>query len=169
MKTFSIILFFFCFLLFAQSSNDLVYRTNYNLKLASNEDHYFETAISDSFYLRDNTLTLYPGEKVYIELEMVENHAISMKAVKSNINPAKTITVKFDQTKIGTKHIMNALSINNPFNKILSFSASTFMLKSQKWLDTEVTPVKANSNNINTWQDIVQTIRLTNWELIEKP
>lgn len=50
--------------------------------------------MSSPYFVREKILQIYSGEKLFIEVEIEKKEIISMKVVKENINPEKTIEVE---------------------------------------------------------------------------
>jgi hypothetical protein len=60
------------------------------------------------------------------------------------------------------------LKIQNPFPKDLGYKAKMFLLKQNKWVNTNVYPVTAGLSAFETWPDIIISLALGNWEFIDK-
>ena len=63
---------------------------------------------------------------------------------------------------------MMMLEIHNPFLKNLTYEAKMFLLRTKKWNDTDVYPVMAGISGIETWNDIIISLGLSNWKFIDK-
>ena len=158
-------LFFSAITCFGQT-NDLPKRDAFTLKMAVDDTNFYQTEIQASAYvLPDNTIQIYPGEKIYVEVELVKKEIKSMKTVKENLNPEKTITISFSQQTDGKKHTGMMLKIENPFNMKLEYKANMFLMKYNKWAPTNVLPVQAKLSSFETWSDIIVSIALSGWEL----
>jgi hypothetical protein len=146
-------------------TNDLPKRDTFTLNIAVDDSSFYNSEIKASAYvLPDNTIQLYPGEKIYVEVELVKKEIKSMKTVKENLNPDKTITITFSQQTDGKKHKGMMLEVENPFNKELEYKANMFLMKYNKWVSTSVLPVQPKLTSFETWTDIIVTIALTGWE-----
>lgn len=55
------------------------------------------------------------------------------------------------------------LQISNPFNKDLIYSAHLLLATSNKWIKTDVLPIKAGKSSYEMWPDIIVSIVLDNW------
>ncbi len=152
-------------LIFAQT-NELPKRNAFNLHIAVNDTSYYNEEIAaSSFILPGNTIQLYPGEKVFIEVELIKNEIKSMKSVKENLHPEKTLVISFSQQTEGNMHQGMMLEIENPFDKKLEYKANIFLMNTQKWLITNVWPVRAKISSYESWQDLIITIGLSDWKL----
>ena len=167
MKKITIIVsFIFTTALSFGQTNDLLKRDAFTLNIAVDDTNFYKSEINTSAYvLPDNTVQLYPGEKIYVEVELVKKEIKSMKTVKENLNPEKTITISFSQQTDGKKHKGMMLKIENPFNKKLEYKASMFLMKYNKWASTTVLPIPPKLESFETWPDIIVTLALTGWEL----
>ncbi|EHQ29869.1 hypothetical protein [Mucilaginibacter paludis] len=146
--------------------NNLPTRDAFKLTLAVNDTNFYAVDIKQSAYvLPDNTVQMYPGEKIYLEADFVNHELKAVKSVKSIVNPEKTITISFDQHKEGKKHQQMVLKVINPFGTKLKYQASIFLMKQYKWVKTDVLPVEAKLAAFETWPDVIVTIALSGWQL----
>ena len=168
MRLLSIVLCAISVSLYAQD-NVKSAREGFKLSLAVDGSAVYESDVKPSPYLNGpNVLQLYPGEKVFLEVEQVDGTIKSIKTVKENKNPTKTIEVSFAQNVEGQKHKGMMLQINNPFNMSLTYSAKMFLMNGSKWVNTDVLPVKANLSSFETWPDIIVTIALDGWRFLKE-
>jgi len=161
--TFILTFFFTATLCFGQA-NYLPERKAFRLSLVVDDTTFYSVNIKASaFVLPDNTVQLYSGEKVYVEVEIEGNEIKSMRSVKENNNPAKTLTISFVQHTEGRKHDQMVLEIANPFKKKLEYTAHIFLMKQNKWVGTNVLPVSEKITAFENWPDIITTIALSGW------
>jgi hypothetical protein len=145
-------------------SNDLPRRDSFALNLAVDEVNFYQDEVkSSSYILPDNTIQIYPGEKIFVEMELDGTKIKSMKTVKENLNPTKTVTITFTQQTDGKQHKGMMLKIENPFNYELDYKAAMYLLKYNKWAPTDVSPVRAKIASYETWTDIIITLGLSDW------
>jgi hypothetical protein len=150
----------FCF----GQTNDLPHRDAFKLNIAVDETNFYNADIETSAYvLPDNTIQLYPGETIYVEVELGKKEIKSMKTVKQNLHPEKTVTISFSQQTDGKIHTGMMLKIENPFNKKLEYKAKMFLMKYNKWVPTNVLPVQQKLISFETWPDLIVTITLSEW------
>jgi hypothetical protein len=139
-------------------------RTPYKLTVAVNKNAVYEENIQATAYvLPDNTVQLYPGETVYIEVEQDNGNIKSIRAVKEITNPSKTVTLSFTQSTKKKTHELTMLEVKNPFPKKLIYKATIFLLQQKKWSVTDVFPVLPGISGFETWQDIISSIGLGGW------
>ncbi len=144
-------------------------RTPYKLKVAIEKNAAYEEDIKATPYVFDsNNVQLYPGETVFVETEVDNGIIKSMKAVKENANPAKTIIISFSQTAKKGVHQMMMLKVTNPFTQTLVYNAKFMPLKGSKFLETDVLPVQAGISGFETWQEIITAIVLNGWRFEAK-
>lgn len=60
---------------------------------------------------------------------------------------------------------MMMLKVVNPFKKDLEYEAMMFIVGHDKWIQTNVLPVRANLTGFETWSDVVITLVLSDWKL----
>ena len=98
--------------------------------LAVDGGTFYETDIKASPYINGpNILQIYPGEKVYVEVNQDHGDIKSFQCMKENKNPNKTIEVSFTQNVNNKQHEGMMLKISNPFSMDLKYRASIFTLK----------------------------------------
>lgn len=142
----------------------LLKRTPYKLIVAVDKKTFYEEDLKEApFVLPDNTVQLYPGETVYIEVQQEDGIVKKLTAVKTISNPAITITLSFTQTANKKVHEMMMLKVVNPFTKGLDYKASIFLTKHNRWAKTSVLPVMAGLTGFETWPDVITTIGLNGW------
>jgi len=161
----ALILCSFSILLNAQD-NARLNRDRFKLVLAVDSNASYDLDVKSSAYLNGpNVLQLYPGEKVYLEIEEVNGVISNITSVKENKNPDRTIEVSFYQDVKSGKNAGMILKINNPFKMNLTYSAKIFLMKESKWVETSVMPVRAGLSSFETWPDVIVTIALKDWQL----
>lgn len=166
-------LFLFFFLLkisftYSQDQTQLV-RTPYKLKVIVTKDVTYEEDIQATPYvLPKNTIQLYPGEKIYVEVEQENNEIKSMTAVKEIKDSSKTLIISFTQTLKKKAHESIMLNIHNPFSTALVYDAQIYLLAQKKWASTDVYPVEAGLSGIEMWPDVITSIGLGHWKFKEK-
>ncbi len=148
---------------FSQEKN---LRESFVLNLAVNEEQYYAAEINESPYvLPENTVQVYPDEELYIEADVEDNVLVNLKNVEKIENPEKTLIIKFSQICDGKKHQAMMLSVFNPFEQDLGYSAIIYLLMYGRWVESEVIDIKPESTGYETWRDIICTIALTDWKL----
>jgi uncharacterized protein YlzI (FlbEa/FlbD family) len=144
-------------------------RAAYKLTVAVDKKNFYEEDIKESPYvLPDNTIQLYPGEKIYVEIEQENGVIKRMTAVKEIKNPSTTITISLTQSVKKKVHEITMLQVSNPFATQLSYKAKIFLLNQKKWVDTNVYPVEPQLAGFETWPDIITSVALGNWTLQAK-
>ena len=150
----------------AFAQNEKVNRDEFILQLPVNGEQYYEQKVESSpYFVKEKVLQIYPGEKLYIEVEVKKNEIISMKVVKENLNPEKTIEIEFTQKVEDRKSEWMMLRIENPFKKDLEYKAMMFIVGHDKWINTNVLPIQAKLSGYETWSDVIITLVLTEWKL----
>jgi hypothetical protein len=146
--------------------NEKTSREEFSLKLPVNGEQFYEQKVDKSpYFIKENVLQIYPGEKLFIEVEKTKSEITSMKVVKDNLNPQKTILIEFAQTTKGRKSESMMLKIVNPFNKDLEYKAMMFIVGHDKWINTNVYPVRAKLTNFEMWNDVIISLVLSEWKL----
>jgi hypothetical protein len=153
----------------AVGQDTLLKRTAYNLRIDVDKENFYEDQIGATPYVfPNNGMQIYPGETIYVEVEQENGVIKSMKAVKQINNPNTTLTISFTQKSENKIHQMMMLKIQNPFPKNLTYLAKMFLLKQNKWFDTNVYPVMAGLSAIEIWPDIIISLGLGSWKFTDK-
>lgn len=148
---------------FAQDSTQLK-RTPYRLKVAVDKKSVYEEDIKATPYVLPNkAIQLYPGETVFIEIEQENGVVKSVTAVEKVVNPEKTVKISFTQSVEKKVHELTTLKIENPFSQNLIYTSKIFLLKQQRWVNTNVYPVYAKLSAFETWPDVIISIALGDW------
>ena len=159
--TISMSMFVMC--IFAQ--NEKPDREAFTLKLPVDGIQFYEQKLNKTpYFVHEKTLQLYPGEKIWIEVETKGTEITSMKVVQKNLNPEKTISVEFTQTAKNRKNEYMTLTVDNPFNKALEYTAMMYIVGQDKWINTNVYPVRAKMAGIEMWSDVIITLVLKDWK-----
>ena len=156
------------FMMFSTFAKDKNERDPFELVLAVDEEQYFAAEIPQSPYvINDSIIQIYLGEKVYIEADVKDNVLTNLKRVESIKKPKKTLTIEFIQQSEGKNHQFMMLTITNPFSKTLSYSAHICLVKYARWVDTNVVDVMAGISSIETWPDLISSIALDEFKLVD--
>jgi len=124
---------------------------------------YEEDLIERPYVLPNNTIQIYPGESIFIEIDQENGVIKNIKAVKEVKDPVKTLTISFTQSVNKKVHELMMLKVTNPFSNKLSYQASIYLLKQKKWVTTTVYPIETGQSGFETWPDIITSIALGNW------
>ena len=166
MKKSFFVLFFLLIASFVFSEDNNV-RPPFELKMAVEEEQYFSAQIDQSTYvLPNNWIQLFPGEEVYIEAEVEDNALVNFKRVPEIKNPAKTLVISFEQISEEKLHKYMVLSVKNPFDKELKYSAAICLLKYGKWVETDVLNIGPGIAASELWSDLITSIALYDFMLL---
>ena len=171
MKYFLILVLFFSSVPFNSTGQDsaILKRTPYTLRIDVDNINFYEDQIGATPYVfPNNGMQIYPGETIYVEVEQDKGVIKSMKAVKKINNHKTTLTITFYKKSENNIHQMMMLKIQNPFPKNLTYEAKMFLLKQNKWFDTDVYPVMAGLSAFETWPDIIISLGLGSWKFTDK-
>ena len=149
---------------FAQ--NIIVYRPAMNLKIPVDGLNYYEERVpSKPYFVKDKKLQIYPGEKLFIEVEIKKDTIFSMNVVKANLFPERTITINFSQKANGNKSESMTFKMTNPFKKTLECKALIYKVGQKGWKTVTINPILPNSVGSETWKDVVITMVIDKWKL----
>lgn len=144
-------------------------RKPYTLTMAVDKKNVYEQQVPEAPFIHypENTIQLFPGETLYVEIEQTDGVIKSMKAVKEITDSSKTITIAFYQVAEKNIHKSMMLKVQNPFPYQLSYGATMFLLKQKKWYPTDVWPVQPKLIGYETWGDIITSIGLAKWSFMK--
>lgn len=167
MKKTALCIYFQIFLftiIFAQSQ-ELKIREEFKLIMAIDNSNTYEILVKSTPYvLIDNSILIYPGDKLYFEIELKRTNILSIKAVKENIFPEKTLVVTFEQKTKGKNHESMVLKIDNPFKYKLEYKALGYFKKFDKWSWMNVKTIDAKKSVTETYPDIISSIALSEFK-----
>lgn len=147
------------------AQNERSDREAFTLRLPLDGEQYYEEKIESSpFLVKDNLLQIYPGERVFIEVERDKEEIISMRVVKKNLYPDNTIEVEFTQTIKDRTHDMMTLKVVNPFQKHLDYKAMMFPAGQDKGIMTSILPIPPKLTGYEIWPDVITTLVLFDWK-----
>ena len=154
--------FFFNFI----SAQDKIDREAFKLNLAVDSEQYYSMNVPKSpYFVKEKILQIYCSERLFVETEIKSDTIYSMKVVKENKYPEKTIEISFTQDNKDRNNIVTMLNVKNPFNKTLKHDALMFTPLSQKWKSTSIIPIRPNLQNFESWPHAIITLVLDNWRL----
>tara|TARA_R100001015_G_C4633414_1_gene198324 strand:- start:134 stop:634 length:501 start_codon:yes stop_codon:yes gene_type:complete len=143
--------------------NNRLTRHPYTLKLFLDNQRIYEVDIQGSkFVLPDNSIQLYSGESVFIEVELVDSSIVSIKSVEKNINPERTIELSLRQNTENFNHLNSIFRIFNPLSRSIIYEAKIFVSGKSNWVETEVIPVKPMKASFEIWPEVVISIAILN-------
>ena len=167
MKTFYVLLLSLTpIFAFSQENNDLPERKPFVLKVPVDKSSvYVDTIKATPFIVHADIIQIYPGETIYVEAEEANGIIKSLKTVKENKNPNRTITISFTQVLENGVHQTMMLKANNPFKKNLNYSAKISIMNSKNWVNTDVLPIRPGLSTFETWPNVIVSIALYDWKL----
>lgn len=156
------------FNLFGQDTS-ILRRAAYRLTVVVDDKSVYEENLKETPYVLPNqAIQLYPGETVFVEIEQMDGIIKTITAVKEIKDSSKTLTISFIQIAKMKIHESMMLKVENPFSYKLVYKTKIFLLRQNKWIDTEVYPVEAKLTGYETWPDIITSIGLGNWSFQPK-
>ncbi|MFY0629816.1 MAG: hypothetical protein JXR05_05505 [Flavobacteriaceae bacterium] len=88
----------------SSAQNEKPERTSFTLNVAVDSLNYYNQEIPKSpYFVSSKVLQIYPSEKLFVEVEINKDSIYSMKVVKQNLHPEKTIIIDFNQEVKGRK------------------------------------------------------------------
>lgn len=141
---------------FSQENNT---RQSFEIKLAVDDSSFYNVEMKNSpIVIGDSLIQLYPNEKKFIEADIVNWQLKNLRVVDKIKHAQKTLIFEFKQMTDGRKHQQMFLVITNPFKRILYYNAQIYLPEYKKWINTEVSPIKAKNASYEMWSDLITTI-----------
>jgi len=138
-------------------------RKPYLLTVAVDKKTTYEENLPESNYvLRDQTVQLYPGESVFIEIEQENGIVKNVRAVTENKFPEKTLIISFSQISKKKVHESMMLKIQNPFKYALKYDAKTYLLNYKNWVNARVLPVQPGLSAYESWAELITSVAVGN-------
>jgi hypothetical protein len=152
----------------AQDTTTVINRDAYRMKLVIDKKTTYESEIKVTpYFVQENVLQIYPGEDLYLEADLDNGKIKSVKVVKENLHPERTISIGFSQVVEKKLHEMMMLKVVNPFKQDLTYKVKLLPFRSNAWMPTMALPVKGGNSSFETWPDIITSIVLSEWSLKE--
>ncbi|MFD2823422.1 hypothetical protein ACFS5M_07050 [Lacinutrix iliipiscaria] len=153
---------------FSYSQNDKPFRNAFELNIVADlENNYTMKVDSTPYFVKEKILQIYPSERILVEVEIKKDTIYSMKVVKENLNPERTIEIEFSQNAEDRNNITMILNVKNPFDRILYHNAGMYTPKHDYWKATSIIPIKPKLQNFETWPHSIITLVLDNWRFKE--
>jgi len=154
---------------FGQSDKSNNQRPPFELKLLVNDQQLFNAQLGESSYIiNDSIIQIFPGEKLFIEADVVNDKLSNFQVIKEIRDKSKTLVIDFQQKANGKVHEQMMLTIDNPFGTQLNYKAAMNLMKTKRWVDTSVYPVMAHLKSIELWPDLITSLALFKFELGDK-
>ncbi|MBI2381471.1 MAG: hypothetical protein HYV16_12025 [Gammaproteobacteria bacterium] len=135
--------------------------TTVSLNLAGGEN------LSRSFdwfspVVQDGSVTVLPGEELFLEAEVLGGKLAGLKAVERNRNPGRTLVLKFQQVDKGLDMV---LTVRNPFAQTLKYQLIADD-GAGKLSNSPSCPVKPGDTTYETWEQPVFQAILMDFKLL---
>lgn len=148
------------------SQNENPNREPFTLEMAVDSINFYkQDVVKSPYFVKEKVLQIYPTEKIFIETEIKNDSIYSMKVVKENLNPEKTIIIDFKQEVKGKESERMVLTVNNPFDKVLKYEALMFVNGASDWVSTSIIPVRPKLMTFEMWNDVILSLVLVEWKI----
>ena len=166
MKKILVLVFFLASLSYVfPNENVVIERSAFDLYISVNENSYWEWTVPQSPYVfSENYIQFYPGEKLFVEADVIDDIIVKLTVVNEISDESKTITLEFNQRTNSDNpkiHKYMLLVISNPFAKNLEYKANVYLIQNNDWwINTSTIPVRAGLISYEMWPDIIGAIVL---------
>jgi len=149
-------------ILVAQDEEILREESTLTLDIDASNQYVTEVPVS-GYLLDDNSVQIYTGETVFIEVELKKKKIEGMKVVSENVNPDKTLVFYFSQKTKGKLHQAMILRITNPFPYKITYSSERFAID-ELWKSLPTQVIEPNFVTTEVWDDIIVNIILSDFK-----
>lgn len=151
---------------FCQSVQISNNRPDYKILLAVNNDVLYEATIKGSQYIIiDSVIQIFPGEKLFVEADIVRDNLTNFKMVPQITDSSKTLTIEFLQEVNGKEHKQMVLRVDNPFNQKLEYNAISSRITDKTPVMISDLTIPANAKSVQTWPDILTALILKSFKI----
>lgn len=112
----------------------------------------------------DGVVTLYPGDAVLLEAELVDGAIAGLTAVEAVRDPARTIAVRFEQADGNPD---TRLQVDNPFDAPLKFQLAALPPGYRDSYPLVSCPVAAGEGGDENWPYAMPRVSVTGFRLLE--
>ena len=143
-------------------------RQNTHFKVKLQDGSYYEyNGKLDPPVVQSGLVTLYPGESIYIEADVVGDTLVNLNLVREISNPDKTITIKFWQDTSMSSGTDMMLSVHNPFERFLRYELGMMTFDSNEVQYTSSCPVLPGKFAYEHWPFPLFQLAMTGFRLID--
>ena len=137
------------------------------LRLFVDDENFYEDDVkAGPYFVKEGVIQVYPGERLYVDAKVGEGGVLTdMHVVTTPKDTAKVIILEFVQHANGRQHEMMMLTVNNPYDDDLHYSAIAYFLKHGQWGETTTIPVGARISAFESWPDVIVTMALSDWKV----
>ena len=114
--------------------------------------------------LLGSSIVVKKGMKIHVELVLVNGKVVDWSIVRGDREESHVLTIELSSVMRDSVE-RTMLSIYNPYNTDLTYNARIFLNAYDKWLDTDVIPVKPGLKAIEIWNDSISEVILSGFQL----
>jgi len=124
----------------------------------------YEVKKEDNKFIYGESIKLFAGDKIFVEITLVDHSISKFKIVKVISDSSKTITIEFKYDDFGD-HKASLLKVSNPFKKSLSYKAKIKPITSSNYSETSIVPVYPKIYSTEMWPYKIESVILTEFKL----
>lgn len=141
-------------------------RKPFTVSLTKKDGTQFEMAFDRALPIISNEwITIYPGEKLFIEADRLGQKLGNFRAVENNSHPNKTLIIKLTQDD-GKADMY--LKVRNPFDKIIKYHAVLMTTESDQMYKTSSCPVIPKGENFEHWPHEIFQLLLFDFKFLSE-
>ena len=138
-------------------------RQAHQLSLPVADKVQYKYDVPAGLFVRNNdTLQLFPGEKVFLEVNHNGREIKGVKAVQQISEPLRTLTISFRQVADSTTHKNMLLTIDNPFDKQLQCTMLLGVILAKRWERGGALNIPPGKT-AQAWPQILISLSLQDW------
>jgi hypothetical protein len=108
-------------------------------------------------------ISVYPGQKVLFEADVLGDRLSNFKLVPAIVNPERTLSAELTQGEDGGMMLM----VTNPFSKRVKIRMGMMPMQTDKLLKTSSCPIIAHGSGFELWPYPLFQVWLADFRLVE--
>ncbi len=117
--------------------------------------------------VQDKTVSIFPGETIYIAFDPGEKGPENLRSVKSADGSTNTLTFKFTQEPELFDGVGMMLFINNPTKYSIEYDFGMMLIDSEDLFETSSVPLMPGLSNFESWPHPIFQLIMTNFRWAE--
>jgi len=113
-------------------------------------------------------IQLYPTNKNYLVGLKKNSDKLHLRTTETLVDSTNTIIISFSQIVENSKHKNMMLKIYNPYSQTMGYDVQIYLHEYDKWIESDVMSIQPKLSSFEFWPDIITSIYLDNFRLIEK-
>ena len=130
---------------------------------------YNQVLSAPTVIIQNGFISIFSGQTLYIEADINNDELVNLRLVPAIVHPEKTLTLKLEQTSLGSAGNNMVFTVQNPFSKPVKYHAGLMPLDAPEdaAYKTSTCPVIANISGFETWPEPIFQLVLSDFHMLE--